>query len=87
MYKGYKVKEIVLNDYFHPETITVIDVPCGCAQCEELNEVQIGHFACGLLPESLRNDQNIYPRMERNAWYTEYVGDTDLVDEWLDNNA
>ena len=84
MYKNYTVREVILNDYQTPETAVVIDVPCGCNQCQDLDEVQPGHFACGLLPESLRNDENIFPRLNRNEWLAEFVGDYSHVDEWLE---
>lgn len=85
MYKNYKVREIILNDYEHPETITVVDgVTCGCSQCENAGEIQPGHFACGLLPQDLLHDENILPRLERGAWYPQFVGDVELVDEWLE---
>ena len=84
MYKNYKVREIVINDYQNPETITVVDgVGCGCQQCQDAGEIQQGHFACGILPQALQNDKNIYPRLERGEWYAQFVGDIECVDEWL----
>lgn len=84
MYKGYKVKEIVLHDYASPDVILVVDCDCGCNQCEELNEVQPRHSQCGLLPENLRNDKNVFPRLADSGWVAEFLGDYPHVDEWLD---
>jgi len=88
MYKGYKVREIILNDYQVPETIVIVEgVSCGCQQCQEAGKIQPGHFACGLLPDELQNDGNIYPRLERGEWYVEFAGDNEDVDEWLELEA
>lgn len=80
MYKGYNVREIVV---FH-QTVVIIDTPCGCSECQGAGKIQPGHRLCGLLPECLQNDKNIYPRLERGEWYAQFVGDPELVDEWLE---
>lgn len=85
MYKGYKVREIILNDYQVPETIIIIDASCGCIQCDEYGEIQQGHFACGLLPETLRGDKNIFPRLEHGEWFAEFIGGAEHVDEWIES--
>lgn len=85
MYKGYYVREEVIRDYQFPETAFVIDAPCGCPACEE--NVQPGHFACSSPPEGLCGDENVFPRLENNRWFFEYVGPLDAVDSFLDEAA
>ena len=85
MYKGYKVREIILHDYQHPETAVIIDAPCGCEQCQELQKVQPGHSLCSLMPDDLVDDPNVYPSLDdSHGWILYFVGDNEYVDEWLE---
>ena len=76
-YKGYTVVEEVIHDYEFPETALVLAASCGCQVCQD--EVQEGHFACGTSPEDLRNDPNVFPRLEGNRWFWEYTGDVGML--------
>ncbi len=81
MYKGYLVTEEIIHDYQFPETAFVLNARCGCRACED--EIQEGHFACNTTPADLRNDNNVYFRLENNRWFVEYVGDIKNVDRFL----
>lgn len=91
MYKGFNVSERIIHDYQVPETAVVIDAPAGCAQCQEAGAqcqeagaVQPGHEQCGVIPEVLANDINVFPRLETGVgWFLEFVGDQQAVDKWL----
>lgn len=84
MYKGFTVRERVIHGYQVPQTAIVIDAPAGCSQCQDCGFVQSGHEQCGVIPESLANDENVFPRLETGiVWYLEFVGDLQYVDTWL----
>lgn len=84
MYKGYRVQEVILHDYEYPETVVVVDVSCGCHQCNELGSVQSGHGICGVIPSNLLEDENVFARLDSSrGWFVEFIGDNKFVDEWL----
>ena len=85
MYKGYEVHEEVIRDYEFPETAFVLCAPCGCTACED--SVQPGHFACSTTPSELRDDENVFPRLEGNRWFFEYFGPLDAVDSFLEQGV
>lgn len=85
MYKGYKVREVILRDYaIAPETAVIVDAPAGCSQCQEEGRVQPGHSLCSLIPDALVNDENVYPSLDSSqGWILIFSGSNDAVDEWL----
>jgi hypothetical protein len=81
MYKGFRVEEVILHDYEYPLKAVLIDAPCGCRQCEEVGEVQIGHSQCGIIPLELQGDPSVSARLEHGwGWVLEFVGSTDYID-------
>ena len=84
-YKGYTVREIILRDHaIAPEVAVIVDVSCGCTQCNE-NGPQPGHSLCGALPNNLVNDDNVVPFLDStHGWLAAFTGDEKFVDEWLE---
>ena len=83
MYKGYTVTEKIIHDYQFPEVAFVLNASCGCSACKD--KVQPGHFACDTTPIELRNDKNVFARLENNCWFFEYCGPIENVDSFLEN--
>lgn len=87
MYKGYRISEQV-TEYSYlglPSTHVLVEAETGCQECEDANEIQVGHSQCSITPEDLQDDKLVTPVLLSVGWRLVWNGVPFAVDEWWED--